>query len=535
MGLRSHLVFLVSLVAVLTLVAGLFPGLSLSPALANDTAVGGVGGDVYPLDNTDIRMEAETVQVICCRSFAEYRIDFRFVNEGAPQTVKLGFPFRITESGDYGRAAVAFRARQDGRPLEITIGQGVSGDDLMDTPEPPPLAYYLHEAAFPHGETMITVSYFALPTVSAGSRFQEAAPKEFTAAGIGGWAAWYIYWLHTGAGWTDTIGKSVVRFRLADSFKGWGVDIRAADKRPDFWGDPTTSPESYVKLDDRTYQWVYEDLEPTEENDVLLAFTRPNLWAVPGQIVPAPYGALAGAAGASGSLGADDGFTAGWRAFDGSPETAWGIAGPAIGGWLRADIYGNQNLREIRIIPGRNGSLSSFEEYGRPKTVKVTLSDGTSTVIALADEPSLQKFAVSGTAEWVRFDILDTYPGTESNDTYISEIDFGNVPAPEFDSFSNVIAERTPPTTNPPFPSQSSSTSISSTTTLSVASITTTGGSATSTTTTGGSATTIAEGEDESGRLLWPAFVGFGVAFVALGVVIFLAVRLRRSGRSTGA
>jgi hypothetical protein len=53
-----------------------------SPATADTTAMGGVAGDVYPIANSDIRMEAETVQAVCYRYFAEFRVDFKFVNSG---------------------------------------------------------------------------------------------------------------------------------------------------------------------------------------------------------------------------------------------------------------------------------------------------------------------------------------------------------------------------------------------------------------------------------------------------------------------
>jgi hypothetical protein len=514
--------YLASILLTSTLLFGaLLTGLSPTPALADDTAVGGIGGDVYPLSNTDIRMEAETVQAVCYRGFAEYRVDFRFVNEGEPQTVRLGFPFVVTISGDMGTAPVAFRAWQDGEPLAVTLGRGVSSEDVMFSSGP--LGYYLHEATFPRGKTIITVSYLARPTVSAGSRFYDA--PEWRALNIPGWCASYDYWLHTGAGWSGTIGKAVVRYRLADTFNGWALDINAADvsrlTAEGGAGGPTTSPESYVKLDDRTYQWVFEDLEPTGADDILLAFTTPSFSGDPGIAFPPAYGAFAGTGGASGQLGSDSGMPPGWEAIDRSPETAWGIAAPGIGGWIQTNIFGNQNLREIRILPGRNDSLSSFKEYGRPKTIKVTLSDGTSATITLADEPALQKFAVSGTADNVRFDILDIYPGSKSNDTYMSEIDFGTEPAPKMEPFSVLIAEQAPPSTQPPT-TQSSPAIVSPMTTQAQG----------STPTTGGPATTIAGGEGNGARQVWLAFVAFAVAVVALGALAFLLVKLRTRGRA---
>ena len=252
------------------------------PAVANDTSVGGVGGLVYPLENTDIRMQAETVQAVCYRSFAEYRVDFEFVNDGEAQTVKLGFPFEVTVLDEMGSPPVAFRAWQDGKPLTVTLGRGVSWEQLPSDH----VGYYLHQATFPHGETMITVSYLAVPTVSAGSR----SDAPFTIAGerVNGWQAWYEYWVHTGAGWKATIDKTVVRFTLADDFGGWGVEDQLGD-----W--ETTKPGSYVKVGERAYQWVYENYEPTENDDVRLNYTRLNLaypWVTAIEGIPASFGPM---------------------------------------------------------------------------------------------------------------------------------------------------------------------------------------------------------------------------------------------------
>ncbi len=474
-----------------------------APALANDTAVGGIGGDVYPLSSTDIRMEAETVQVTCYREFAEYQVDFVFVNDGAPQLVKLGFPFMVTALNDpWGNAPVAFRAWQDGEPLAVTLGREVSQEDLMSADNAP--GYYLHEATFPRGRTIITVSYLAEPTFSAGNRFAKLTPQAFIAMNMGGWSSWYEYWLHTGAGWKGTIGKATIRFQLADSFDGWALDVKAAERETygEGAGAPVTRPESYVKLDDRTYQWIFEDFEPTEANDIVLAFTKAYLrHSVSHDGFPAGYGAFAFADTASERLGPNEEREAppGFEAVDGSLETAWGFTDPGDG-WIRVGIAGNQNLREIRILPGRNDAPGSFYEYGRPKTVSIRLSDHTDTTITLADEPALQRFALSGTSDGVTVAVLDIYPGTRSNDTYISEIDFGTAPAPSFEEIVALTSGQGPPATPAPTTQSTSTSTVAPTT-------------ATAPTT---------------GRLMWPVYLGVVVALVAAMVAVVLLLKLRR-------
>jgi len=517
--------------------------LALPPTLvlANDTAVGGVGGVVYPLAGTDIAMEGETVQVICCRDFAEYRIAFRFVNQGEPQTVQLGFPFVVTKSDFMGTAPLGFGVWQDGRPLAVTIGLGVSQEDLLGGD--PGLGYYLHTAVFPSGETKIEVAYLAAPTVSAGSRFNEKAPEGFLTAGITGWAACYEYWLHTGAGWTGTIGKSVIRFQLADSFKGWAVDVPSTAEGA--YPGNTTSPESYVKLDDRTYQWVFEDYEPTEAHDINFAFTRPNLYGSPGQSVPVSYGALGTVEDGSGGLTVTAERSDEGRTTQEWTRAVWRTAAPGKGGWVRFKIHGDQNLEEIRIVPGRNDTLTSFTECGRPRSLRVSLSDGSSTVITLDDQASLQRFAVPGQATWVRFDILDIYPGSRTNDTYISLVDFGNKPAPEFESFARLLGARTPSTMSPVLSTgvtagggPAAGVSGAGPTTGPTTAPTTGPTTAPTTGSTTGGATGRAgvpveagaraeAGEEDSEQPPWAVIGGALAAAIGLGVLIFIAVRLR--------
>jgi hypothetical protein len=526
-------------VLLVALGAAILLALPAPPAVANDTSVGGVGGLVYPLESTDIRMRAETVQAVCYRSFAEYRVDFKFVNDGETQTVKLGFPFEVTALDEMGSPPVAFRAWQDGKPLKVTLGRSVSWEQLPSDY----LGYYLHEATFPRGETTITVSYLAVPTISAGGR----SDAPFTIAGerVNGWAARYDYWVHTGAGWKGTIEKTVVRFTLADDFGGWGVEDQLGD-----W--ETTKPGSYVKVGERAYQWVYANYEPSENDDIRLNYTRLNLghaWVRAIEGIPASFGPMPMKGGTL-THWEEEGseYPAGWGAVDADIETFWEIPSGGKDNAFKVGIAVNHNVRELRILPGRHDTLTSFGEYGRPKSMRVTLSDGTSKVLKLKDEASLQRFAISGKAEWVKFEVLDSYPGTKSGKTYISEIDFGAALAPEFKPFDDLMAAKAPPTTATTAPPATTSTSpvVDSTTAtvtpstsaaVSTTSSVTSLAGATSVPSTGSlttvSPTTIAVSADEadSGRLLWPAWLGLAVAVLGLGALVYLVARLRRRGR----
>ncbi len=516
-------------VVLLTVIAAL--AIQAPPALANDTAVGGVGGLVYPLESTDIRMEAETVQAVCYRSFAEFRIDFKFLNEGDTQVVKLGFPFAVTLPGGNGNPPVAFRAWQDGKPLAVTLGRGVSQDDLTFGPSPTELGYFLHEATFPRGETTISVNYLALPSTSSGSRSD--APFTIGGERVNGWQAWYTYWVHTGAGWKGTIDKSVVRFSLADNFGGWGIEDRLSDHE-------TTKPDSYVKIGERSYQWVYTDYEPTDNDDVRLNFTRFNYqWLATPDGIPESFGPMPMADGRFAHWKNDEsGFPVGWEAVDSQIETFWEVGPRPKDRSFQIDIATNNDIRELRILPGRHDTLTSFAEYGRPKSMRVTLSDGTSEVLRLEDEPSLQRFALTGTAEWIEFEVLDSYPGTKSGTTYVSEIDLDAALAPTFLTFDELISDET---TVPASGGASTSATtvggathappVSSDTTLTYGTSAPPDSVAAAGPTPPAGSISAASGGIDGGRLLWPAWLGLAVALLGLCALVYFVARLRRAGR----
>jgi hypothetical protein len=489
-----------------------------SAAFADDSGVSVVSGQgVFPLASSDIRMESETVQAICYRNFAEYLVEFKFVNEGPPQTLQLGFSSaavmppeavgtqEVTSQAQWG-GPVALRAWQEGKPLQVTFGQG---KDPMESSAW--VGYYLHTATFPHGETTITVSYVA------GSN------------------EGYQYWLHTGAYWKGPIGKAIVRYRLADSFHD------AADLTRPTIGTLVVSPNSYVRLDDRTYQWVFDNLEPTAADDINMRFISisPTILGTIGGDVPLPAsaGAVVVWTAASNRLGpnVEIGMQPGWEAVDGQPSTAWGFSAKAEYDWLQMGVRGNQHLAEIRILPGRNDSPTSFTEYARPKKMYVSWADGQGVEISLKDEPSLQRFPLTCTTNSINLLVEDVYPGTKSNDVYISEIDLGNAPAPEFDTYANMMAGGKPPTTEAVPALETSTTNNGATTsapsTTSSAPITTTT-AATPSATTGGPASPGGSSNDGTPRLVWAVILVAVVAAAATGVSIYFGVRLRRRGKT---
>ena len=203
--------------------------LATAPARADDSSLGATGGTISAVPARNIRLDAETVQAVCFGSFAEYRVDFRFVNDGPARTMRLGFPFSSPVGGTHGtERPIGFQAWQGGKPLPVrAIATGVMYGGR------PSHGYFVHSARFPHGATTITVSYLSQESATAQYR------KAGDAATASGMAAWYEYWLHTGATWSGPIGTAVVRYGFADTFRGRGLGLTAGEA---VRGVPVTTP-----------------------------------------------------------------------------------------------------------------------------------------------------------------------------------------------------------------------------------------------------------------------------------------------------
>jgi hypothetical protein len=398
-------------------------------ARADNGEVGATGGSVYPIWTTDIRMAAETVQATCFGSFAEYRVDFQFFNEGKARIVKLGFPFIDVVVSEYALRPVGFQAWQDGRQLTVTSVPANWGRSRLRT------GYYVYDARFPHGSTMITVSYLSQPSVIGMPFRVRGNPGDLS----GELSGTYDYWLHTGSTWAGTIGKAVVRYQLADSFLGYDIEV---PKRDLVQHVEATTPSGWTKPQPRTYQWTFTDFEPTPAKssdwwktvspyDVSLAYGE----RAPGRAsTPAwTWSTVAAGFGSSDYNCLQDGYL----------ESCWaeGAPGLGIGQWVQARLKRPTRLRELRILPGNNSSDTSFGRFARPRTLRAVFSDGSSVLLRLADAPTLQRFPVDVTTTSVRLVIQSAYRGTDYPGTCISEVELGTERAPGYAPFWRLIAD----------------------------------------------------------------------------------------------
>jgi len=414
-------------------------------ALANDSSIGATGGSIYPIWTTDVRLAAETVQATCFGGFAEYRVDFLFINEGRAQKVKLGFPFTDTIAGESGsERPIGFQAWQDGTPLRVKAVPARSVDGEWTE------GYFVHEAIFRRGATTITVSYLAQGSGEALDRMRGAEPGD---PGFG-FAGWHEYWLHTGATWKGPIGEAIVRYRLADTFTGHDIEATAEDVNE---GAPVTSPSGWTTPLPRSYQWQFTDFEPTPSG------TR-HWWGA-----QSPYDVTLGFTGAfegpptKGKWTWSSAATRDEAVFeniqDGDLVTCWaeGAPGPGVGEWALADFNDPVRLRELRILPGNNEYPSAFGRYARPKRLTAVFSDGSSVALRLRDAPSLQRFPVDVTTKSVKFVVESVYLGSDYPATCIAEVEFGTREAPGYAPFARLIRDadatgRLPSWAGPPAP-----------------------------------------------------------------------------------
>ncbi|NLT34331.1 MAG: hypothetical protein GXX83_00300 [Gaiellales bacterium] len=489
-----------------------------APALADDTALGTLAGSVFPVASADIRLEAETVQAMLHDGYAEFQVGFRFVNDGAQQTVDLGFPYlRYEDEGDaQGTVPLGFQAWQEGEPLKVWSAPAATMEGLAAWPGAQYTRYLVHTVTFAPGPTHIRIRYLAAPSVSAGRRFhQEAVPPELRE----GWVHWYEYFLHSGELWKGPIGRAVVRFTMGEDFRGEGAmvtrELAAGWGEADEW--QVTHPDGFTTPEAATLQWVFEDFEPGADPkvgeddsgyfpyDIYLYYSDSAPYPSEEYKGKSPFVSAVRASTGTVGEGGENVPNAPDRAADRSLWEAWVVdnGGGGRGEWLEFDLVYADEIKEVCIVGGDLSEPGSFQESARPKTCLLTFSDGSSYTLELADEPGAQRFAVDARdVTSARLEIVDSYPGTQSTALYLAEVQFTRRPAAEFDSFETLLA--------------TSPMAISSTTGTTAAA-TTTGSTTTSSTV---ASTTVTVPGLQSPSLLQDRWFRSPVVWLVLGVAL---------------
>lgn len=193
--------FLKKSIAALVIVVAVFTRIPV--AFANDGVLGFTPEGVYPITQSDISMTSEEIH-IQLTDYAKARVTcrFDFRNFGKAQTVLMGFPAQLNETGELSPDEVFwvhnFTARDEDGDLEVT---------LADTIPNPPIKYgmekykkwYCFSVDFDKGEskTLYHTYEISFPYVSTGH------------VSMG-------YVLETGSLWKGPLGHSKVIFDFGD-------------------------------------------------------------------------------------------------------------------------------------------------------------------------------------------------------------------------------------------------------------------------------------------------------------------------------
>lgn len=112
---------------------------------------------------------------------------------------------------------------------------------------------------------------------------------------------------------------------------------------------------------------------------------------------------------------------------DGDLSTAWveDVSGQGIGESLTFQFDRVYGLTGLKLATGYQKNVGLFEKNSRPSKVRLGFSDGTSQEFQLEDEQGYQMIRLVNPVETntVTMTILAVYPGTDYQDTAISEIE----------------------------------------------------------------------------------------------------------------
>lgn len=248
--------------------------IALNPLHANGIAIED--------DNLNIRMESEEVIVDLWADSAVVNCSFVMHNYGEALSVEMGFPemhflqnekpyfiqcaedkkrFRINVNGVMlGYETISFSHVLDELvALQKELSQSLNGEEYRDIfdsyvevrhqLENKSHLWYVWQESFDRQTTKnISVSY----KISNGTTVKENVSGYFVVNKL------FKYIISTGGSWHGTIGDAIIRVRL-HGFTLFDLG--------------SISPSGYTVVDDgREIMWHFEDIEPVEDDDIVVLF-----------------------------------------------------------------------------------------------------------------------------------------------------------------------------------------------------------------------------------------------------------------------
>ncbi len=215
------------------------------------------GSNLVPgSESTQVRMVAETVTLVLLPDSgpnqlgqAKVTADFTMRNLGsAEETMAARFPVGASDGQGGIPQITDFSVKVNGskRPT-----RAITGEDPNGWEDSVPWAEF--DVSFPPEEDVnIVVTY--------------------TIQGTGYYPfSYFTYILSTGAGWKDTIGSADVIVRFPYEVSSHNVIINPADLG---WRESTPG----AILAGKEVRWHYDDLEPTQENNIRVTIVAPDAW-----------------------------------------------------------------------------------------------------------------------------------------------------------------------------------------------------------------------------------------------------------------
>ncbi len=256
--------------------------LSLFPlsAGANDSMiVGGTGGTVYAISNSDVEMEEEIIDILVKDGKTYVTCRFFFHNTGEKTTLMMGFPTEYydyadeeTEGDDeyiddedfdgpedeYITALNGFRTYVRGKrvPVKVKSGLKPEGNNIDELYFP---QWYTWKVTFDKGERVKVVNkYWAVNSGGSAHDWEDIN-----------------YILRSGSTWKGAIGKVTVRMRMRGydpsgvSFEEWQPSYIEKDGTV-VWKAENLKPQQDIKVyydDDHNFWYGIQNPFDTQDSD----------------------------------------------------------------------------------------------------------------------------------------------------------------------------------------------------------------------------------------------------------------------------
>lgn len=189
---------------------------------ANDSYMGTDGGNIFPKKASDIRMLREAISIDLEKGGGLVNCKFWFVNNGASDSIYVGFPDVQINPASMSEPAKDFKAWVGGMQVEVKRDSLIEPIDSIDTLKN---SWYFWKAFFPKGDTiLIENQYFGL----WGGSYCEKC---------------FSYIIGTGNSWSGPIGEGSIVFHhgnlLSSLFIGNRNWSSPGDLVPNYFEDST--------------------------------------------------------------------------------------------------------------------------------------------------------------------------------------------------------------------------------------------------------------------------------------------------------